>query len=842
MSVEYERMKALAEADPEQFRKLMAELRSKTVIPHAAQAPVIQSEARFKVMNCGRRFGKFLRFDEPVLTPGGWKSIGSLSQRDYVLGSDGNKYSVTGVFPQGVKPLVTLRLKDGTEIECGLEHLWTVRRRWRKGRSNPSVTLTTQEMLSEGLTIDRSDGRLEHRFAIEAIQAAQHPVKCLPLEPYTLGALLGDGSLGHSTPILSSTDTNIPNHIRSMGYDVRPQKTAENRCPNYSVCGITAIVKSLHINVRSEHKHVPSQYFTASISQRLELLRGLMDTDGWLEGEHGRRCAFASASKQLIDDVKTLVLSLGGKVTPIQTKSTTNLDSFVIRFYMPYGENPFRLRRKSDRWTPTPQERLARQIVAITPSKSAESFCISVDAPDSLYITRNYTLTHNTVIAAKIIVAKTRKSKQMLWWCAPTYKIVKRGYAEVLKQLPDGVLTHVPPPDSNFDAGRSVILRFKNGTRMEFYSAERPEGMLGAGVDYVILDEAATMPSRVYNQIISPTLMDREGGCLMISTPRGQNWFYQCWLRGQDPLQKDWASWTFTTQDNPTLPPGEADRMAADMPRMEADQEIFAKWLAAGSSVFYIDDKAVQKLPGTLEDPLIGGNGLIQGFAPRGYVVLGIDLARTNDYTVFYGNRMSDRRCCYFERMQDVTWPEQKRRVRRAVKRLLDNGAENVMLLMDSTGVGDPIYEDLEAEGYDTVPINFSTHKTNMVRLLSKDLEEGQAFVLADAGLEEFRSYMMTMSAAGRMTYSAPEGQHDDIVSAKMLAHWGTINEGFGDIQVISEKPTGQEYSDEDAEFEEDYSDLLDLDEGTALEQVGLVNPYKRPTAQQLMQNPDAWF
>src|SRR5690349_14466995 len=125
-----------------------------------------------------------------------------------------------------------------------------------------------------------------------------------------------------------------------------------------------------------------------------------------------------------------------------------------------------------------------------------------------------------TVLAAKIIVSYTRKPNQMLWWVAPTYKVTKHGYDEVLRQLPDGVLAKPAPPSSNFDAGRAVILHFKNGTKMEFYSAERPEGMLGAAVDFAVLDEAAIMPGRIWNQVVSPTLIDHEGGALMISTPR----------------------------------------------------------------------------------------------------------------------------------------------------------------------------------------------------------------------------------------------------------------------------------------------------------------------------------
>jgi hypothetical protein len=227
-----------------------------------------------------------------------------------------------------------------------------------------------------------------------------------------------------------------------------------------------------------------------------------------------------------------------------------------------------------------------------------------------------------TKLAAHMITKKARKKDQMLWWVAPTYKVVKRGYTEVLKQLPDGVLTHEPPPDTNFDAGRSVILRFKNGTRMEFYSAERPEGMLGAGVDFAVLDEAAIMPMRIWNQIVRPTLMDRRGGALMISTPRGRNWFYKVWQLGQDPNEHEFESWTFESWTNPTLPEGEVEQMGKTMPRLEYAQEVEAKFLAEGSSVFLIRDEAIQRSE-------VYENGLVDGFSPEGqHVFLGVSTSR----------------------------------------------------------------------------------------------------------------------------------------------------------------------------------------------------------------------
>jgi hypothetical protein len=446
-----------------------------------------------------------------------------------------------------------------------------------------------------------------------------------------------------------------------------------------------------------------------------------------------------------------------------------------------------------------------------------------------------------TKLAAHVITKKARQPNKMLWWVAPTYKIVKRGYTEVLKQLPPGVLTHAPPPETNFDAGRSVVLHFKNGTRMEFYSAERPEGMLGEAVDLVVLDEAARMKRAVWEQTIMPTLIDHLGTALLISTPRSRNWFWQVWNKGQDPEQHNWDSWTFTTQDNPTLPPGEADRMAADMPRLEAEQEIFAKFLAAGSSVFTFEDAAVQY------DPVLE-NGMVEGCPPEGYVVLGIDLARTSDYTVLYATRMRDRRNCFFERWQDVLWSEQRRRIRRAVRALKRNGAENVLLMVDEGNAGSVIVEDLEAEGYDVVPINFTTHKSNMVRLLAKDLEEAHAFLLDEGQIDEFHNYTMTMTPAGRMTYSAPEGENDDAVSAKMLAHWGCVNEGFGDVSVITGDERSSTPRPQDPEgfddFAEDWDDLIDEDgltEEEAAEAVGYA-PARPPTPAELMQQPDLWF
>lgn len=455
-----------------------------------------------------------------------------------------------------------------------------------------------------------------------------------------------------------------------------------------------------------------------------------------------------------------------------------------------------------------------------------------------------------TKIGAKLLIDSARaKDNQLTWWVAPTYRIVKRGYRQVLRQIPRELLKYDPPPETNFDAGRPIILQLKNGSTIEFYSAERPAGMLGEGVDFAVLDEAALMPSTVWEQIVRPTMMDTGGRGLLISTPRGRNWFYKRWLAGQDPANDAWDSWTFPSRTNPYLEPGEIEEIIAELPQVLIEQEIEAKFIAAGANVFHWEPTAEQ--PGRILD-----NGMVEGAKPLGTVFLGIDLAKTTDFTVLYGANEANMLNVYFKRWREVSWNEQKRLIRRAVRQLRRAGAESVVLVMDATGVGDPIVEDMQDAGYDVIPVNFTTLKAKMVGRLAKDLETGRALLLKEALTEEFEQYELHLTPKGVATYSAPEGEHDDVVSAKMLSHWGLMTEGAPNIEVLSAAPEGSNPSDPtdpDAEFEDDdWSDLLDpdmaVDTGVAeivgdlaTGEVAGVPRRRPPTPEELLNNPEAW-
>lgn len=445
-----------------------------------------------------------------------------------------------------------------------------------------------------------------------------------------------------------------------------------------------------------------------------------------------------------------------------------------------------------------------------------------------------------TKVGAARILRETRASSKIAWWVAPTYKVVKRGYAEVVAQIPDGMLTKPAPPDSVFDAGRSVRLTFKNGGKIEFYSAERPEGMLGGSCDFAILDEAATMPEHVWTQILRPTLADRQGSALFISTPRGRNWFYYIWQRGQskDTEDAEFRSWRFPSRTNPTIPESEFDDMARDMPQVEYEQEVLAEFISEAAAVFRFPKGEPVIDPQTNEVVDYGPSpAIVPMVMPKGHVIIGIDLAKHSDYTVLAAVNADTGYPCFHDRFNQVSWPMQRQRIYDAIE-TIEEYATGTTLMVDSGGPGDVIYDDLSEAGYDVVPINFTTFKERMVKLLSSDLEQGRAF-LHDDQVSEFEHYAYKITKTGRWSYEASRG-HDDEVSAMLLAHWGRIHEGAPNVQTLIGASTEQvsEWREADRAWDEEYAEATQTDTGrAAVQELDGV-----PTARDLLLNPQVWL
>lgn len=408
-----------------------------------------------------------------------------------------------------------------------------------------------------------------------------------------------------------------------------------------------------------------------------------------------------------------------------------------------------------------------------------------------------------TKIAVKKALQECRKDHKIVWWVAPSYKVVARAYREAVKQIPPGVLKKQPPPATAY--GRLVI-EFKNHSRMEFYSAENPESMVGEGVNYVVVDEAAVINERVWNQIIRPTLMDTRGRALLISTPRGFNWFRDLWVRGQDDQFPDYKSWRYPTYASPYIHPDEIEEAKATLPMVVYEQEILAEFVSNAAAVFRFSDETFQQLR-----------------KPGEHTFLGVDLAKHHDFTVLTGDDAATRLPVFHDRFNAVSWVMQKQRIRNVVAQLEESGSE-VTLVIDSTGLGDVVFDDLEAEGYDVIPVKFSQQWKQMaVTQLSADLERKQAFLLPEQK-HEFEAYSYEISeTTGRFKYGAPEGAFDDEVSAKLLSHWGVVHGGVPSVELLSATPL-QVAVDEGGGADAEYDDFTDEENG-AVEQITVRPP-----------------
>jgi hypothetical protein len=381
--------------------------------------------------------------------------------------------------------------------------------------------------------------------------------------------------------------------------------------------------------------------------------------------------------------------------------------------------------------------------------------------------------------AREMIQHALARPGSMNWWVANTYKNVRRGYRMILRQLPPSLLAKPAPPST----ANELVLQLKNGSTIEFYSGGNPDAMAGEGVDFMIVDEAALIAENVWHQILDPTLLDNpQSRALIISTPRGRNWFWELAQRGENAAFPQYEAFHFTTYDNPYISNAEIDLRRQSMPERLFNQEILAKWI--GNAAALINMEKVLKVDEMAD--------------PRGQLIAGIDLAKDQDFSVIDVVREEDRMPVYHDRFNDISWPDQKERITETIDMLEDlPGVEGVLAGVDSTGLGDVVFDDLDALGYDVEAVPFTPSKKQLyVKRLAADLENKRAFVTCDQ-VPEFEAFEYKVTPSGNMTYEAGEGSHDDEVAAKMIQHWVLTHRGGDDVHVES---VGWEENDPDEE------------------------------------------
>lgn len=372
------------------------------------------------VMPCGS--GKGLPIDAKICTPTGWKRNGDLRVGDGVVGSDGKATRVTGIFDRGKVDAYKITFSDGVETVCDKDHLWTVQKQSQRAESGNWDVMNTQAIYEH---YQNMKCRSQYLYIpiVEPVDYYCWNEKDLTMNPWLLGFLLGDGCFQKSMITMSTNEDDLREKVVDIiGKDYGACEWLSYIGKyDYRFCGgyVFHDIKTLDLYCKhSYEKFVPAEYIYNSVEVRLAVLQGLFDADGYIS--NGTTFEYSTTSKQLADNIVEIVESLGG-TAKVRTKTPTytyNGEKRIGRtayriFFKLYKFKPFTSKKHTAAYKERTNYKKAYRIIKkIEPCEPIISRCITVDAPDELYVTDHYVVTHNTQCGLEIIA---RIGGRALW-------------------------------------------------------------------------------------------------------------------------------------------------------------------------------------------------------------------------------------------------------------------------------------------------------------------------------------------------------------------------------------------------------------------------------------------
>ena len=369
-----------------------------------------------------------------------------------------------------------------------------------------------------------------------------------------------------------------------------------------------------------------------------------------------------------------------------------------------------------------------------------------------------------TTLAMAVMVEQAMARQAEYVWSAPTYKQARRGWTEMQRACEPLAQFH----ESRFEA------HFPNGSIVYFLSLEEHDNKRGYTSFGTVIDEASEVSAVAYQTVMRPMLSDTGGWLLVFGTPKGRNWFYgevQRALHGDDPNSRAWVAPTLGATltgdgalirtphplENPEFSWSELEHEHETLPERVFRQEYLAEFLDDAGGVFRNVESCV-------------GGELLYGPPNRvNQYVIGIDLAKHQDYTVLCVGDLREKQLVAFDRFNKADWPLQKARIIEAAQRW-----NNALVWMDSTGVGDAIFDDLLAAGLRIHPFKFTSASKEQLINNAVLLVEQQSvrFPRIPVLLDELKALQYTQLPGGGLRIAAPEGLHDDAVMAFALMCW----------------------------------------------------------------------
>lgn len=445
--------------------------------------------------------GKAQPYDTLIPTPNGLTMLCDLKVGDYVFDRHGKPTKVLGIYNQGKLENYKVTLSDGRVTYCNDEHLWT----YYDGHG-VMRTKTLKELMLNGLYYDQF--RI-YKYKIPVAETIEYSTKKFEIDPYVVGAFLGDGCCLEKQLTISSEDEEIVQEIARL---INARKVKKNSEHNYSWTFVAKeqtyyehkniytqdIFKELPSVVQKSYdKCIPNQYLYGDANQRLSLIQGLFDTDGSISKSDGRyNIRFTTCSHQLALDVKTVLLSLGYvsslHIDKRDDKYTNNY-CYSVNVNIPNSEKYklFRLSRKkslAEEARCCNKHRVYDRTSIINIEKMNERvdmICIYVDNPEHLYLTNDYIVTHNTTLV-KYIIDELHLTEEQVVYVAYTGRasLVLRNKGCKNAITAHKLLYHAKEkPDGSFE--------FK------------PKACLDGFYKLIIVDEASMLPEDMWNLLLS---------------------------------------------------------------------------------------------------------------------------------------------------------------------------------------------------------------------------------------------------------------------------------------------------------------------------------------------------
>lgn len=758
-----------------------------------------------------RQTGKEQPHNAKIATASGWTTMGDVKVGDFVLTPDGQSVPVLDKFPQGFKDVYKVTFNDGSWAECGLDHLWTCYIRNNNGNTYAvqKQTVTLDYIIKHmDKYKDRSD-KNNYNVRIPVLQCVNFNPQNLPIDPYLLGLLLGDGSLSNGGVRFTTKDDEIvqslnvtlaqyqcklvPNANMSkwngMDYYIVKNDQCEQR--NNPILELLRDVGLM--GTTSFTKFVPEQYLLGSHEQRLSLLQGLMDTDGTvLVRENKRTISYCTTSPTLRDSVQQLVWSLGGRCSIMERepKQRTHLIAYELFISLPNPKDCFRLSRKKDKchdkWNcgKSNESEIRRTIVSVEKVRQDECSCIMIDHPDHLYITDNYTVTHNSVSSgvfllwfaifnpnSTILIASNKNANAM--------EMIKRI------QYTYECLPHWMKPGVVDGGWNKHELGFDNDSRILSQATSANTGR-GLSITLLFLDEFAFVRPSIQEEFwtsILPTL-STGGACIITSTPNGST----------DKFSAIWRAAVLSSSTDDMqfahmhvkwdAPPKRDEKFKRAQIKLlgqaKWDQEYECKFIS--NDPLLIDPITLASLEDRTRTTISSTNIGFDFYQPikqgRTYLI-GIDpsTGTKQDFGVLVCYDFTDMSLVAMLRSNTLNSPQLYATCKWFFNYIKQQGG-NAYFTVENNGIGEgfiALYESDESfpEGIDFITeaegnrLGFRTEGRSKLRMcltFKQLVEAGKIDVAEDRLIKELKSFIQSKGS-----YAAQVGATDDIISATLL-------------------------------------------------------------------------